>query len=102
MVCFMIGGAAEDALDAWALTAGVAVRRIGFQEPDEMRDAYAAGKCAALALDRVEAGEDYAATAPANRVLEAVLARVPIRAATPVTAGPGWRAIVDGFARSGG
>ena len=94
-ICFMIGTGAEDGLDTWALGSGVPVRRLGFQEADEMRDAYAAGKCAALALDRVEAVEDYGAASPANRMLEDELSHVPIHAAVPVTAEPAWTAIVD-------
>ena len=99
VVCFIVGSVSEDALDAWALLSGVAVQRLGFQEPDEMRDAYAVGKCAAMALDRTEAIEDYGAASPANRLLGDDLSRVPIRAAVSTTATPGWTAIVDALGR---
>jgi ABC-type amino acid transport substrate-binding protein len=50
-VCFIVGSAAEAALNAWSRPAGLAIQRAGFQEPVELRDAFDAGYCAAIAVD---------------------------------------------------
>jgi hypothetical protein len=50
-VCFIIATAAEAALNAWARPAYVAIERVGFQESVELRDAFDAGYCAAMAVD---------------------------------------------------
>lgn len=93
MVCFIVGSAAEDALDAWAQAHATPVEHLGFQEPDEMRDGYAAGKCAALAID----GEEVRWYGPASRgsvVIAEPLAALPIHAATPVARDGRWTGIV--------
>lgn len=89
MICFIIGTRAEDALDAWATQAAVPIERLGFQEEGEMADAYAVGKCAALAVDAQDAPAD-----PASRVLGPALATTTIVAATPARAGTAWRRAV--------
>ncbi len=50
-VCFIIGTSAEAALNGWALAARVGIARVGFQETVELRDAFDAGYCAAMAVD---------------------------------------------------
>lgn len=82
MVCFIIGTRAEDALDRLAAR-GVAVERLGFQEPDEMADGLTAGRCAALAVD---ANDGIGAE---HRVLSPPLVETPIVAATPA-GDPAW------------
>ena len=94
LVCFMIGSAAEDALDDWALREAVAIERLGFQEPDEMHDAYASGKCSAMAIDTADEGGAMASKPLEDRALGEPLARVPIVAAVPVSANENWASLV--------
>lgn len=93
MICFIVGTRAEDALDRWATTSRVPIERIGFQEEIEMTDAYDVGKCAALAVDAQEVPHDGA-----HHVLAESLAETPVVAATPVSAGEGWRRTVAAVA----
>ena len=60
-VCFIVATAAEAALNAWAKPAHVAIQRVGFQEPVELRDAFDAGYCAAMAVDaqNIPGGADH-------------------------------------------
>ena len=83
MVCFIVGTRAEDALDAWAAATATPIERLGFQEEVEMADAFAVGKCAAIAIDERDMRPDAA------RILPEPLATTPIVAATPV-ADPAW------------
>jgi ABC-type amino acid transport substrate-binding protein len=50
-VCFIIATAAEAALNGWAGPARIGIQRVGFQEAVELRDAFDAGYCAAMAVD---------------------------------------------------
>lgn len=50
-VCFLIASAAQAALNTWANAANITIRRAGFQEPVELRDAFDAKYCAAMAVD---------------------------------------------------
>lgn len=54
ILCFIIGSAAQDALEEWLDDAHREAVRLGFQEPDEMADGLASGKCAAMAVDAAE------------------------------------------------
>ncbi|MGY2734621.1 hypothetical protein [Sphingomonas sp. UYP23] len=101
LVCFMVGSAAEDALDAWALRDAVPIERLGFQEPDEMHDAYASGKCTAMVVDQAEEASAPKLASSGNRPLGAPLANEPIIAAVPVGAEPSWQAIVADVATVG-
>ncbi|MBR0551671.1 hypothetical protein [Stakelama marina] len=85
MICFIVGTRAEDALDEWADETRTPIERLAFQEPVEMRDAYDAGKCAAMAVDAA-----HAPTGPRDRALAQPLAETPIFAATPESASPEW------------
>ena len=94
MICFIAGTRAEDALDAWAAATRTPVGRIAMQEEVEMRDAYQAGKCAAMALDAQEAKAG-------DRILAPALAATPILAATPKTAGERWAATIASLVPQG-
>ena len=83
MICFIIGTRGEDALDAWSTAAKVPVRRLGFQEDGEMADAFAVGKCAAIAMDAADERPETA------RILPEPLTTTPILAASPA-ADPAW------------
>ncbi len=50
-VCFLIATAGEAALNAWARPVKLAIQRVGFQEPVELRDAFDFGYCRAMAVD---------------------------------------------------
>lgn len=50
-VCFIVASAAEAALNARSRAMHIAIQRVGFQEPVELRDAFDAGYCAAMAVD---------------------------------------------------
>lgn len=92
LVCFIVGTRAEDALNAWAAQAHVAVERLAFQEPVEMQDAFAVGRCPAEAVDAREIAPDGS-----MRPLGPALAETPIMAATATGAGEGWNRTVSGL-----
>lgn len=94
LVCFMIGSAAEDALDSWASRERVAIERLGFQEPDEMHDAYASAKCAAMAVDPADQAGNIATFPFDSRVLDPPLASSAVMAATPIAADTAWEQAV--------
>jgi ABC-type amino acid transport substrate-binding protein len=50
-ICFIMATEAEHALNAWIRQTGIVIKRVGFQEPVELRDALDAGYCAAIAAD---------------------------------------------------
>jgi hypothetical protein len=79
-VCFIIATAAEAALNAWARPAQVAIQRVGFQEAVELRDAFDAGYCAAMAADAEEIPGGAAHTVE----LGPALAVVPLFAVRPM------------------
>jgi general L-amino acid transport system substrate-binding protein len=93
LVCFIIGTRAEAALGAWAARAGVPVERLAFQEPDEMADAFAVGKCAAAAVDAAEMPGDGA------RPLGQPLAATPLLVTTPARDGADWARLVASMAQ---
>lgn len=78
-ICFIIGTRAEEALNVWEAT-GMPIIRMAFQEPAEMRDAFAVNRCAALAVDEAEM------SFVGSRILEPPLASTPILAAVPAAA----------------
>jgi hypothetical protein len=78
IVCFIVGTRAESALNRWAVSTSIRFDRLAFQEPIEMRDAYDAGKCAAMAIDGAEMPADHS-----SRVLGSSIAQVPILMAMP-------------------
>lgn len=73
-VCFIIATAAEAALNAWAGTTRVAIERVGFQEPVELRDAFDSGFCSAMAVD----AQDIPGGAQRTRSLGAPLTELPL------------------------
>jgi hypothetical protein len=73
-VCFIIASAAEAALNAWARPARIAIERAGFQEPVELRDAFDAGYCAAMAVD----AQDIPGGAAHTMELDPPLAELPL------------------------
>lgn len=78
-VCFIIATAAEAALNAWARAAQVPIQRVGYQEPLELRDAFDAGACAAMAVD----AQDIPGGADRTAQLGPALAELPLFAFTP-------------------
>lgn len=78
-ICFIMATEAERALNVWARQAGIAIRRVGFQEPVELRDALDAGFCTAMAVD----ADDVPGGAANTRVLGPALAELPLFARTP-------------------
>ena len=96
-ICFIIGTAANDSLEAWFGARHASIVRYAFRETDEMNDAYAVQRCAALvgestalAQTRLEGGVNHLA----SRLLPEHLARFPIGAATPAEGDRRWAAIV--------
>ncbi len=73
-VCFIVASEAEAALDAWARATQAAIQRVGFQEPVELRDAFDAGYCAAMAVD----AQDIPGGAERTRQLGPPLAELPL------------------------
>jgi general L-amino acid transport system substrate-binding protein len=80
-VCFIVASEAEAALNAWARPARVAIQRVGFQEPVELRDAFDAGYCAAMAVD----AQDIPGGAEHTRELGPALAELPLFVVTAGT-----------------
>ncbi len=96
-ICFIIGTPANDSLETWFGTRHIPIVRYAFRETDEMNDAYAVQRCAALvgetttlATVRREGSVDHLA----SRLLPEHLASFPIGAATPVDADTRWTALV--------
>lgn len=94
LVCFIVGSAAEDALDKWAARQAVPIERLGFQEPDEMHDAFASGKCAAMAVDRAAEGSEAGSMSFNARQIDPPLEALPIFAATRAGADQAWGNVV--------
>lgn len=88
LVCFIAGTRAEDALERWAGRSRIAIEYLPFQEPVEMADALAVGKCAAEAIDIANI------TAPGDVRVLTTLESLPILVATPAARGQTWRAQV--------
>lgn len=93
-ICFVIGGGAQRSLESFFEARRLPFIRAGFSEEDEMRDAYIAGRCdavadevTALAKLRLKEG------AKASRILPRPLAVFPVMACTNAADGK-WAAIV--------
>ena len=96
-VCFIIASAANDSLEGWFGARHVAIVRYAFREEDEMADAYAVGRCGALAGEattlaqtRLDGGVNHLR----SRFLPEHLASFPIVAATPLDGDAQWAAVV--------
>lgn len=85
LICFIAGTRAEDALNRWAEHSKIAVEYLPFQEPVEMADAFAVGKCAAEAIDIANI------SSPRDVRVLATLESLPILVATPAERGQDWR-----------
>ena len=75
-VCALVASSAESALDRWARERQIAIVHVGFQEPVELRDAFDAGYCAAMAVDAADVPGGSAQT----HMLAPALAEVPLYA----------------------
>jgi hypothetical protein len=73
-LCFIMATEAERALNQWIKQTGMAIRRVGFQEPVELRDALDAGYCAAMAVD----ADDIPGGPARTRQLGPALAELPL------------------------
>ena len=94
-VCFMIGTGAQRALEAALEREHVAVKRLGFGEEVELRDAYNVGRCTAVAGDATflaEVRQDGGVHGLKSRLLDAPLALDPVFLATG-TADGRWSAM---------
>lgn len=94
-VCFMIGTGAQRALEAALERDRVDVRRLGFGEDVELRDAYNVGRCAAVAGDATflaEVRQDGGVHGLKSRIVEAPLALDPVLLFTGVEDGR-WSAL---------
>ena len=111
-VCFMIGTGAQRALEGALERDQTQVKRLGFGEDVELRDAYNVGRCGAVAGDATflaEVRQDGGVRGLKSRILDAPLALDPVYLATGIedgrwTAMAGWvlQALVLGSApRSG-
>lgn len=94
-VCFMIGTGAQRALEAALERDRVEVKRLGFGEDVELRDAYNVGRCTAVAGDATflaEVRQDGGVHGLKSRLLDAPLALDPMVLATPIEDGR-WSAM---------
>ena len=96
-LCFIIGSAPEISQQAYFVERHVPVIPFAFQEDGEMYDAYNVQRCqsivgesTAMAIARLDGGINHLR----SRFLPEHLAAFPIVAATPVTDGSQWAAIV--------
>jgi general L-amino acid transport system substrate-binding protein len=95
-ICFSQGANAHRHLEAWSETHRLSFQRLGFQEEDEMRDAYNAGECFGLAGEQTSlaaAALNLGVRGTHNRILAEPLAAFPILAASS-TRDAEWAAIV--------
>ena len=97
-VCFIIATPPHDSLDGWFGARRLPLVRFPFREEDEMYDAYAVQRCAAivgestaLAQARLNGGINRLR----SRLLPEHLATIPIVAATPRETDPQWAGIVS-------
>ena len=96
-LCFMIGTGAQRALEAALERDHVEVRRLGFGEDVELRDAYNVGRCTAVAGDATflaEVRQDGGVHGLKSRLLDAPLALDPVFLATGIEDGR-WSAMAD-------
>ncbi len=86
-ICFMIGNGAERAMEAALERDGLEVKRLGFEEDVEMRDAYNVGRCQAIAAEATflaEVRQDGGVHGLKSRILDEPLAVDPIYLATGI------------------
>lgn len=94
-LCFMIGTGAQRALEAGLEREGVAVKRLGFGEDVELRDAYNVGRCTAVAGEATflaEVRQDGGVHGVKSRLIDPPLALDPVFLATG-TADARWSAM---------
>ncbi len=94
-VCFMIGTGAQRALEGALEREPVEVKRLGFGEDVELRDAYNVGRCIAVAGDATflaEVRQDGGVHTLKSRILDAPLALDPVFLATGLDDGR-WTAM---------
>ncbi len=97
-ICFMIASDAQRALDAAFREWHREFVHMAFEEEDEMRDAYAVRRCAAMAGETTELARltgGYGVNRLASRILPEPLATFPLIAATPA-GDDAWAARVRG------
>ncbi len=95
-VCFMVGSAAQRALEAAAEHEHISFARLGFQESAEMLDAYNVQRCRAVAGEATQLAQmrlDPGVNHLASRILPQPLALYPILAASGTGDGQ-WAALV--------
>ena len=95
-VCFVAGSGAQRALEAAAGRQHVSFARLGFQESDEMLDAYDVQRCRAVAGEATQLARmrlDGGVNHLASRILPQPLALYPVVAATG-TNDAQWSALV--------
>jgi general L-amino acid transport system substrate-binding protein len=83
-VCFMSGSPAHQALEAWAARTHTPLARIGFQEEDEMHDAFDAHRCDAMMGEAAELSALRKAPGRAQAHVLEPLGLLPVFAAAPV------------------
>lgn len=84
-VCLMIGSPEQSALEAAVVRLRIDIVRLAFEEDDEMRDAYAVGRCDAMAGTETELAElrgPMGINRLVSRIVPVPLALVPVVAAT--------------------
>ena len=91
-ICVEPGSIADRALDAYFPAHHLALHLMPFQEAEEMADAMADGRCAAVA-DEASALAGFGDGAP-FRLLPDVLAAAPVLAASPIADGR-WAAVIS-------
>jgi general L-amino acid transport system substrate-binding protein len=97
-VCFMIGTGAQRGLEGALEREQVAVKRLGFGEDVELRDAYNVGRCQAVAGDATflaEVRQDGGVHHLDSRLLETPLALDPVYLTTGLDDGR-WTAMANG------
>jgi general L-amino acid transport system substrate-binding protein len=95
-ICFEQGSNAHRHLEAWFEAHRLSFQRMGYQEVEEMRDAYNAQACVALAGETTtlaEAALDRGVKGIESRIIGEPLAAFPILAASPIKDGE-WATII--------
>ncbi len=95
-VCFLVGSGTQRALEAVAEHQHVNFTRLGFEESDEMLDAYNVQRCRAVAGEATQLAQmrlDQGVNHLVSRILPHALALYPILAATGIGDGQ-WSALV--------
>ena len=84
-ICFLQGDPSERHLEAWVAAHRLAIVRMPYQEPDEMNDAFDAGRCEAVAGEATALAalrREGGARRSHGRILPDPLATTPLLAAT--------------------